>query len=50
MRGALPGLAFEQARRGVQQERQQRAVGLGEIEGAPGSPSVSLAIASSWNA
>ena len=34
MRSALPGLALEQARRGVQQEPQQRAVGFGEIERA----------------
>ena len=34
MRGALPGVALEQPRRRVQQEREDRAVGLGEIEGA----------------
>ena len=30
----VPGVALEQARRGVQQERQQHAVGLGDIERA----------------
>jgi hypothetical protein len=30
----LPGVPLEQARRGVQQERQQRAVGFGPVEGA----------------
>ena len=34
VRGAVPGLALEQRRAGVQQERQERAVGLGEIERA----------------
>ena len=40
VRGALPGLALEQVRCRVQQEPQQRAVGLGQIQralqGAPG--------------
>ena len=40
VRGALPGVALEQARRGVQQEPQQRAVGFGQVQralkGAPG--------------
>lgn len=34
MGGALPGLALEQARRGIEQEQEQRAVGFGEVEGA----------------
>ncbi len=44
MRAALPGVTLEQARRGVQQERQQGAVGLGDLEralqGASGGGSV----------
>ncbi len=36
MRGALPGLAFKQLRHRVQQEREEQAIGLGEIEGASG--------------
>ena len=32
MRGALPGLAFEQLRHRVQQEREEEAIMLGEIE------------------
>jgi hypothetical protein len=40
VRGALPGLALEQARRWVQQEPQQRTLGFGQVErllqGAPG--------------
>jgi hypothetical protein len=32
VRGALPGVAPEQLRRGKQQERQQRPVDLGEIQ------------------
>ena len=34
MRRALPRVPLEQGRCGVQQEPQQRAVGLGEIERA----------------
>ena len=32
MRGALPGVAFKQLRHRVQQEREEQAIGLGEIE------------------
>jgi hypothetical protein len=32
MRGVLPGLAFEQLRHRVQQEREEQAIRLGEIE------------------
>jgi hypothetical protein len=34
VRGALPGLALEQPRCGVQQKPQERPVGFGEIERA----------------
>ena len=34
MGGAVPGMALEQARRGLEQEQQERAVGLGQIERA----------------
>jgi hypothetical protein len=34
MGGGTPGAAVEQARRGMQQERQQQAVGLGQIQRA----------------
>jgi hypothetical protein len=34
VRGALPGVALEQLRRRVDEERQEHAVELGEIEGA----------------
>ncbi len=34
MRGAAPGVAPEQLRGGMKQEREDRAVGLDEIEGA----------------
>ena len=32
MRGALAGMAFKQVRQGVQQEREEQAVRLGEVE------------------
>jgi hypothetical protein len=32
MRGALPGMAFKQLRHRVQQEREEQAIRLGEIE------------------
>ncbi len=32
MRGALPGVAFKQLRRREQQEREEQAIRLGEIE------------------
>ena len=32
VRGALPGMSLEQLRRGVDQELNERAVGLGDIE------------------
>jgi hypothetical protein len=38
MRGALPGVALEQARRGVQQERQEGTVRFGQIERALEGP------------
>ncbi len=34
MGGAVPGVALEQARRRLEEERQQHAVGLGQIERA----------------
>jgi hypothetical protein len=34
VRGAVPGLAFQQARRGIQQERQHRTIGLGQVQRA----------------
>ena len=41
MRGALPGMVFKQLRQRVQQEREEQAIGLGEVEpsleGASGS-------------
>ena len=40
VRGAVPGVALEEARRGMEQERPERAVGLRQVqralEGAPG--------------
>src|SRR6185437_7065139 len=49
VRGALPGLALEQAWRRVQQEPQQRAVGLGPVEraleGVPGRGRVAERVA-----
>jgi hypothetical protein len=56
MRGAAPGVAAEQPRRGMSQERQQRPAGLGEIQRAldrapaAGLPRASRAIASSRKA
>ena len=38
MCGAVPGVALEQARRGLEQEEQQQAVGLGQIERALQGP------------
>jgi len=32
MRGALPGMAFKQLRHRVQQEREEQAIRLGQIE------------------
>jgi hypothetical protein len=32
--GAVPGVALEQSRRGVQEEREEHGVGLGDIERA----------------
>jgi hypothetical protein len=31
---AVPGVALQQSRRGVEEQREQHMVGLGEIEGA----------------
>jgi len=49
---AVPGVALEQARRGVQQENCQRAVGFGEVErafqGAPWRTGASAACGSPW--
>jgi hypothetical protein len=49
VRGALPGLALEQARRRVQQEHDQDAVGSGHVEralqGAPGGGRVAERVA-----
>ena len=48
VRGALPGLALEQARRGVQQEPQERAIGFGQVQrplhGAPGGGRVAQCV------
>lgn len=37
MRGAVRGVAFEQRQHGRQQEREEHAVGLGQVEALPGS-------------
>ena len=42
MRGALPGVAFKQPRHRVQQEREEQAIRLGEIEPSLESVSGSL--------